>query len=78
MPIKAISGVPGAGKTLLALEMCLTELGIKDQSSPEAIQRQLPEAKRPFAVCGVEGLRIELCLAMWAEVPVHGRRHSEG
>ena len=57
MPIKAISGVPGAGKTLLALEMCLTELGIKDQSSPEAIQRQLPEAKRPFAVCGVEGLR---------------------
>lgn len=57
MPIKAISGVPGAGKTLLALELALQELGVKDRSSPEAIIKQLGEAKRPLAVCGVEGLR---------------------
>lgn len=57
MPITLITGTPGAGKTLLALQTFLNELGVTDHSSIEAIRSGLKNAKRPHAVVGVEGLQ---------------------
>src|SRR5688572_6801210 len=56
MPIKAITGTPGAGKTLRALQELLSEAGVKDQSSPAAISAGIQVVSRPLVVCGVEGL----------------------
>lgn len=56
MPIHAITGTPGAGKTLKALQTALQMVGVRDQSSPEAIREGLRKATRPLVVCGVEGL----------------------
>lgn len=58
MPIKLITGVPGAGKTLLALQTLLKELGIDPAGlSLEGIKAALrAQTKRPVCVIGVEGL----------------------
>lgn len=56
MPITIITGTPGAGKTLLALEMFFDQLGV-DATSEETLRATLKNAKRPHAICGVEGLK---------------------
>lgn len=59
MPIKLITGVPGAGKTLLALETVLKEVGIDSADlSVEEIRAALrAQTVRPVCVIGVEGLQ---------------------
>lgn len=74
MPITAITGTPGAGKTLRALQRVLTEVGVKDQSSVEAIRAGLKTANRHVVVCGVEGLQPGLFDTMddpnnWQDLP---------
>lgn len=56
MPITVITGTPGAGKTLLALELFFAELGI-DATSEDTLRASLRNAKRPHAIIGVEGLK---------------------
>jgi hypothetical protein len=73
MPIHCITGIPGAGKTQLALAEALTMAGVVDHSSVEAIQQGMRAAKRPLYIWGVEGLvpwLPELADAMaWQDLP---------
>ncbi len=70
MPITLITGTPGAGKTLMALQRTLLEGGIKDQSSFSTIYAQMHDlhetnkVHRPIVVCGVEGLKPDLFIEM--------------
>lgn len=61
MPIKAITGTPGAGKTLSALEELCKHVGVDPRDckdSEDLIERlRKRENPRPVFVCNVEGLR---------------------
>ena len=59
MPITCITGTPGAGKTLSALEELFKELGISVRGkSPEQLRDELQQKQsRPVYVCNVRGLR---------------------
>lgn len=78
MPIKLVTGTPGAGKTLLALEQVLKDGGIKDRSSFARIKEQIAEGKqtRPIVVCGVEGLRPDLFVEM--DSPLDWEDYDDG
>lgn len=58
MPITCITGTPGAGKTLSALEEFLKELGIsvRGKSIDEVREALRNNDKRPAFVCNVRGL----------------------
>lgn len=62
MPITVISGTPGAGKTLLALDTILKELKINGEGmSPEEIKAAVhAQTVRPVVCIGVEGLMPDL------------------
>lgn len=80
MPITLITGTPGAGKTLAALEYVLVEeLGIKDapQLSVDELKTAIRErAKRPLIVVGVEGLSPGLFTE--AETPFNWQDFEDG
>lgn len=59
MPITCISGVPGAGKTLSALEELFKEIGIDVRGkSPDELRSELQTKQtRPVYVCNIRGLR---------------------
>lgn len=61
MPITLITGTPGAGKTLLALQTALKMVGVTDHTSLDAIRAGLRDASRPLVMCGVEGLQPGYC-----------------
>lgn len=59
MPIACITGTPGAGKTLAALEELFSELGINVRGkTPDELRDALQQNQtRPVYVCNVRGLR---------------------
>jgi len=59
MPITCITGTPGAGKTLSALEELFREIGISVRGkTPDQLRSELQSsATRPVFVCNVRGLQ---------------------
>jgi hypothetical protein len=82
MPIHLITGTPGAGKTVFALEALLIEAGVKDRSSLKVVRAQLHEEHadtkitRPVVVCGVEGLKPDLFMEM--DDPLEWEQYEDG